>query len=260
MGGKSKRRRARAAFTLVEMLTVIVIIGILASLITAAVIAARTRARIAAIVFEVNGMAEAINSYEAEYGPMPDFHDEDAVYVHLKNRFPRWRGSLNDIPNINAQSPASAIVFFLGGIPDANGQLTGFSANPRNPFARGGSRTPLLFEFDQRRLRSDGNGAVVYLPKTGDETSLAPYVYFRSVRGGYHNNQSYNAGDGGNVRPFVNVETDDWVEPNKFQIICAGLDGIFGSGQKYPNGEDYDEATFDNITNFAAGKLEDAMP
>ena len=260
MDAKSKRRRARRAFTLVEMLTVIVIIGILASLITAAVIAARNRAKIAAIKMEISDLEQNIISYENKYGPMPDFTDQDAVLVHLKIRFPKWRPGQGASPNFSGQSPASAIVFFLGGMADGNGGVMGFNSNPKNPFASGGSRTTPLFDFDQRRLREDDNGALVYVPDTGDETAVAPYVYFRSDerRNGYENMQC--SVSGGTVRPYRNVETDKWANPQKFQIISAGLDGLFGNGVAYPLGEDYDVENFDNITNFVDGKLEDAIP
>ncbi|MGQ9505917.1 MAG: type II secretion system protein, partial [Thermogutta sp.] len=53
----------RYGFTLVEMLTVIVIIGILAALISAATIYARARAREAAIYAQLKQMEAALMEY-----------------------------------------------------------------------------------------------------------------------------------------------------------------------------------------------------
>ena len=57
-----------------------------------------------------------------------------------------------------------------------------------------------------------------------------------------------------------------FAEPEKFQIICAGLDGEFGAGSVsqlavYPDGIGYAESDEDNLTNFSGGKtLEDSIP
>ncbi len=70
--------------------------------------------------------------------------------------------------------------------------------------------------------------------------------------------------------------TENWVNPDSFQIISAGLDGIYGNGsitgvspgnlvRLYPTGTGYDLsnnlADDDNITNFnAKARLSDAKP
>ena len=51
-----------SAFTLVEMLVVISIIGILAGLVTAAAVVARKRAKIAVVVLELNQLDTALKA------------------------------------------------------------------------------------------------------------------------------------------------------------------------------------------------------
>ncbi len=97
-------------FTLVEMLVVIVIIGILASLITGAAIMARHRVRRGMVRTEIAQLEMALTHYKQEVGEFPpDFanvgnpiwlqanHAQNAVLRHLRRRFPRYspRGNLD---------------------------------------------------------------------------------------------------------------------------------------------------------------------
>jgi len=93
--------RPRHAFTLVELLVVITIIGILAGLITAAAVNARRAAKRAVIRTEISELEMAIEKYKTEYGEYPpdffglQFPDGSnmrcearrAVLRHLRKRF-----------------------------------------------------------------------------------------------------------------------------------------------------------------------------
>jgi prepilin-type N-terminal cleavage/methylation domain-containing protein len=207
----------RPGFTLVEMLTVVVIIGILASLLTAAVIAARKKVRVAVIHAEVMQLDLAVRAVQADYGdPPPDFSDwtgSDSIAVDrwLLKAFPRYiltgtntasAQMVSDIQTnygVNVANPASALVVFLGGVPGVAGTYNafniqtptggipwrsdGFSADATHPFSPGQPRIKAKFEFPANRVNTS-TGAPCFCPPgvsaTAPTTIPAPYVYFRA--------------------------------------------------------------------------------
>jgi prepilin-type N-terminal cleavage/methylation domain-containing protein len=93
----------RSGFTLVELLVVITIIGILTGLVTAAAVAARRRAKIAAIAIGVKQLETACQAYKEKFGEYPpDFSGgldlgsttptaaQNAILRHLARAFPRY--------------------------------------------------------------------------------------------------------------------------------------------------------------------------
>jgi prepilin-type N-terminal cleavage/methylation domain-containing protein len=145
-------RATRSGFTLVEMLTVVVIIGILASFLVVAVQAARKTARIAVIHAEVMQLDAAVRAVQSDYGDYPpDFSDwstpgqftsssdSPAVDRWLLKAFPRYvltgnnktlsQQMISDIQTnygMTVYNSASALVVFLGGVPGVTGN---YSAN-----------------------------------------------------------------------------------------------------------------------------------
>lgn len=126
--------RTRPGFTLVEMLTVIVIIGILASLITAAAIRARTTARVAVIKAEINQIEMALDLYKKEVGEYPpDFASWYAnptvsntsaikeIERHILKRFPQydyqlrgsvWKAFVWDLAHYGQDSSGNPVAAF----------------------------------------------------------------------------------------------------------------------------------------------------
>jgi prepilin-type N-terminal cleavage/methylation domain-containing protein len=189
---RQTRRARRPAFTLVELLTVITIIGILMGLITGAVIMARAAARRAAIQTEINELGTSLKKYYDQFGDYPpDCTDSTKFIQHMQMAFPRFvitgnspSAQFSNLANafkntlgVNlTSSPGSidaskALVLFLGGRPVGNitgsaSKLIPLSADPTDPFdinylsSNGASRNlsslpPRMkpfFDFDETRL------------------------------------------------------------------------------------------------------------
>ncbi|GHT10936.1 hypothetical protein FACS1894170_03850 [Planctomycetales bacterium] len=163
----------KSGFTLIELLVVIVIIGILATIITAAVAGAIRSAKQARIGMEMSTIATALEMYKTEFGEYPpDFYDAIALVRHVKKRWPRFelpagtdveqaRAIRQAMSNVyRSYSPASktrwtgnaninfnfmttpntsivALGLWLGGFPDdKTSKFVGFSADPEAPFGR----------------------------------------------------------------------------------------------------------------------------
>ncbi len=72
-------RRSQRGFTLIEMLVVLAIVSILASLITAGVMAARARARIQNTEMRKTQIIAVIHSYETDFNDVPPSVGEDGI-------------------------------------------------------------------------------------------------------------------------------------------------------------------------------------
>jgi len=317
----------RRGFTLVEMLTVIVIIGILAALTIGGSMAVRNRVRISIVTADIKQLELALQNYKSEVGELPpDFSfcgrgdaigdaARGRVMRHLRKRFPRYRpadfaGFLADASTFLAEpgvltvgtgnnqlNPSTALTFWLGGDLDADGKPRGFHENPSNPFQVGEPRTTPYYDFDSERL----DGFRLLQPGIRPEST---YVYFRPITNNETGELEYGVPDradpaapdpadpflpysfqlaSGNVCvPYIeaaHVRDDpdtpadadladserDWAAPDTYQIIAAGFDGVFSVGgaagdfRFSTTGVDFTDGDFDNIANFANGKLEDEL-
>jgi len=299
------RSPAPGAFTLVELLVVITIIGILAGLITAAALRARITAKNTAISVELKQLETALIAYKEKFGEFPPdfaFVDEtiytscsseirnaarQAVLRHIRKAFPRCT-TINNWGEFEAMAsaagitltPQTALVFWLGGMRDSStGKPIGFSANPANPFEIiSTSRIPPFYDFDQNQLNTPVG--YLYWPKEAIgnlATGQGAIAYFRAENGGYQivdptNTSNFlvkhaiDPSSVGTIYPAVDaglgVAVPPWVNSKTVQIFSSGLDktyGAFTAPLPFPTGP-YPEQTFDDITNFSGGTLEDAMP
>ena len=165
--------KTRRAFTLVEILTVIAIIGILAALVTLAVAGAMRAVKRGKIAVEMNEIAMALGHYKAEFGEYPpDMYDNEVLVRHVKKRWPRLDWARTEAMLVTAGIPfpggfatttdkeawlikraisltygngvdftrsphphaLGALPLWLGGFPNSDGKFSGFFADPECPF------------------------------------------------------------------------------------------------------------------------------
>jgi hypothetical protein len=98
----------------------------------------------------------------------------------------------------------------------------GFSTNPTDPTTAGGDRIGPFFDFKPSRLDT-GNGFFRYKDAWG-----SPFLYFSSykTRNGYNR---YGTSDCSQAAPYFQPNSI-FYNPDTFQIVSAGADGIYGSG------------------------------
>lgn len=158
MRTRSQHVPSRPGFTLVELLVVITIIGILASLITGAAVSALRSAGQARIKLEMSNFAQAIEDYKnnsgGSYPPNTQVYDPPSAVTelqvateaynslrrHLSKKFPRHRepdalirglcglkptgalavAAVSDQPDslLGGMTAAEALVFWMGGFGD----------------------------------------------------------------------------------------------------------------------------------------------
>jgi prepilin-type N-terminal cleavage/methylation domain-containing protein len=183
---------ARAAFTLLELLIAIAIIGILASLILTVAGGANIRAKNVQVGVDIKDLEKGIAAFKQKFGIEPPSHITLYETAAGWNGDPRSMGIIRQIwpqfdftysayqpanpsgpiMDINANgvggdsislTGSECLVFFLGGVPALSTPATpassvpgsppmGFSQNPADPFNRAGTNRDRFTEFDASRL------------------------------------------------------------------------------------------------------------
>jgi prepilin-type N-terminal cleavage/methylation domain-containing protein len=283
-------RDRRAAFTLIELLIVIAIIGILLSITAAGVMKFITSANQTQTRTEIGQLETALAAAKADLGQgnpalclpskivlhenLNDYSTTDqASYSYLVKIFGKramgfttgGNGSGWIDWNGDGSQPAAgtavtlygqtALVFWLGGIPSTSGTTLGFSTSVTNPSASGGTRRGPYFEFKPNRMVADptATGFYFYLDPYNKGT---PFAYFTSYLGNDYANDNCTGIPGGIVHPYKGG-TNSFINPNGVQILSAGVNGQWGLGDNwspttgYPTGD----AGYDDQANFSQGQL-----
>lgn len=191
-----------------------------------------------------------------------------------------------DIGDVIHLTGDEALVFFLGGmnatnvvdsrgllrttapVPSVGDTITrweplGFSVNPTDPFARGGSRVGPQQQFDNDRLTNihplstpGAGGMPEFLDALPGQTK--PYLYASSYDGKGYRPADLTWGPGllDKVTVYTQSLNGPAFNPKSFQIISPGIDAEYGEGGPL-------DGTFtgaraveqDNITNFKGSRL-----
>jgi len=249
----------RKAFTLVEMMMVVVIIAILMGLTLAGVMSARTTVRNGIVVTQMSQLEMALENYRREVGEYPpDFTDARAVVRHIRKRWPRavFDQATFDVVKPNPADPSTALAFWFNG-PKGEG----FCSDPANPFK---DLKPKDKKYLEPGLISPQGTLAIYTKN--------PIVYFRSP---------YEDHYWGLAAPYWHSLTE-FREPQKYQLIHPGLDDVYYDGPLDSSGKPlrriaalglgddspdqfrrnesigcwFSDADYDNITNFSHATLE----
>lgn len=222
---------SRAAFTLVELLTVVIIIGFLAGMVAGTAPAVLRSVKSSAIRSEIQQLSMALEAYKAEYGEYPpDGTNQDAVTKHIKRCYP------DAISGPSGVAPETALYIFLGP----------HNADPKYPFTSSTDTTKGFFEFDKSRLESGQ-----YLP-SGCTVSYR-YLKPRMIQ----NQKEYTPS------PVAYKDANGiWYNLETYQIISAGLDDDWGNTSEVVlsgSTSDYQKGTLDNVVNFGKKTIKDVL-
>ncbi len=282
-------RRAPQGFTLIEILVVIVIIGLLASIAFVAFGGARGFFAGATAKARLTDLEMALELYKQKYGEYPPDscacrccsneaspnYDtaRNIVRRHILKRWPKVLKT-GEIDNMIAEvgsrcadHPGKALLFWLAFDGD------GFCADEENPFGLGLSddelsdeprETPIMeLAFD-----SDGTSGGNYNDRLGLMFQNKSIAYFRAEKGAY-DGKRFDVGDEGLAQPYK--KDGRWYNGDSFQLIFPGEDGLFGEADEHEDehGHQHDRdlgsseealehtsfgsADRDNVTNFAEG-------
>jgi prepilin-type N-terminal cleavage/methylation domain-containing protein len=264
----------RSAFTLVELMVVILIIAILVSLISSAALKAMQKIPEVTTRTEISQLEMALQAFMADYGltaPPPSYlvlneasplNTPSAPF--LTQVFGRNFGSQGWVDwngdGIQQTAPwylegEQCLVFYLGGIPSAPG-LAGYSPqgfstnnmNPALPVTVSPKRKGPYYTFQVARLKlltalnPIASPFPVYIDawqtKTGPFFATlggTPYAYFSSNGNnntGYLQNAPQPLQDCASIGAYAyyiaGTNPNQFMNPNTYQIISAGKDGIFG--------------------------------
>lgn len=270
------RREKRSAFTLVELMVVVLIIAILVSLVSAAVAKVMIKIPETQTATEISQMDQALAAFMSTYNlstpppsvlylnetsPLSTQSGPFLTRVFGKNLGPTdWNGDGTIQPaNVTwTLEGEQCLVFYLGGIPNTGSmQCLGFSTNNMNPAAPGGRRNGPFMTFVTPRLVTGNGGFFMYVDPWQSKASPfyttyggTPYAFFSSQ--GITNNYSSDCPTIDAAGPYVTGTA--YTNSNTYQIISAGRDGNFGGGNWNPsNGAT--GAGADDQTNFSSKLL-----
>ena len=268
--------RCRRAFSLLEILIALAIVGVLVGLAVPGFAVLRSRANDSAIGWEISDLSRALEIYKRDKGDYPPSMGEDYSAAnrnrticeqHLRTCYPRATKRAKDYfydyiaPELDQDE---AIVFWLS-MTTVDEQdpfplaVINCSPIPKPWFRAAPPR--LYYSFREDRLwdtPDDPDSFPAYRPLHCQGTTFV-HIDARYYR--FHLTPATAAISA--VQPYFDSDGKP-IHPSSFQIITAGQDGDYGSLydavanpsllKSFPSGNNLRAADFDNLTNFSEGK------
>jgi prepilin-type N-terminal cleavage/methylation domain-containing protein len=192
---------ARGGFTLIEILAVIVILGILMIVLLPRLTELSRRAEVKETAARLVQIANAIDQYEGRFGDYPPSQFQD-----------KW----GTAPNLTNMGGETVVVSLWSPEWPGAGLPEDWLDN-----SDGDETKTLLTRFGTKAL---------FELKDGWEN---PIAYFHRRDYGRTDNYIVQPDEAGDtetqVKALLNPKTKTYFEPNKYQLISAGLDGRFGT-------------------------------
>ncbi|MFO1008392.1 MAG: prepilin-type N-terminal cleavage/methylation domain-containing protein [Planctomycetaceae bacterium] len=215
----SPRSAHRQAFSLIELMVVMLIISLLMGLLLVGVRGAISSVRVASVTVDLKNLENAILNFKVKYGVDPPsgvivFESPTGwsgsvpspaevrrsrnlirqIWPDFDFSIPRDLNGDSDTTDRYVLNGAECLVFFLGGVPVRTGNpdgpwvLNGFSENATDPLSQGGARVGPFFEFDPSRLMNfegDSSTDPEYMPEYRDSlpSQKNPILYASSYGG-----------------------------------------------------------------------------
>ena len=128
------RNNSRTAFTLIEMLMVVIIIFMLSLLVFRLMKMVEKRSQVAETVYVLKQVQNALNEYKLEYGIYPPVNFVEYEYESATNQtmfFRTWLGQRNDVND--PTGGGNALLCFWSDMPGRTLGSLGWSASPYYP-------------------------------------------------------------------------------------------------------------------------------
>ena len=220
----SASRRRRAAFTLVELLTVIAIIGILAALLLPVLSAVKRSAQKVKAQTEMQALATAIQAYDSAYGRFPVSTNVQAVASAAQSDFTYGGSVLANAGFTGASTTTnSEVIAILMDI--TNTAVTAVNQNHQ--------KNPQQTLFLKAKLSGDtfspGVGTdLVYRDPWGNPYVISMDLNYNDfcVDAFYGKNAVSSTGLSGLIQDTSVTGPDNWAYRDKVMVWSAGPDGL----------------------------------